>query len=200
MSLTIDLSQELTEGQVVLQSPRLSHNEFARFCERNPEVKAELSAAGELILMAPTGGETGNRNAKLARFLDEWTETNGTGVAFDSSTMFVLPSGAERSPDSAWVRRDRWDALTPDEREAFVPLCPDFVIELMSRTDRLRDARAKMDEWIANGVRLAWLIDRRNRRVYVYRPGTLTEEQDNPAELSGDPELPGFVLRMDRIF
>jgi Uma2 family endonuclease len=200
MHLTIHLGDALEEGQAILRLPRISHDDFQEFCQRNPDLKVELNTAGELVLMAPTGGETGNRNIKILRYLDEWSDENGTGLAFDSSTMFVLPSGAERSPDAAWVRRERWEELTPQQRESFVPLCPDFIVELLSPSNRLADTQRKMEEYIANGAQLGWLIDRRTRTVYVYRPQQSAQILNDPAVVSGDPELPGFSLRMERIF
>lgn len=158
MTLTIDLGDLLAEGHATLRLPRISQDKFWKFCQRNPELNVELSADGDLIFYPPTGGGTGNRNSHITRYLDEWAETDGSGIAFDSSTMFVLPNGANRSPDAAWVRADCWNALTTDEQEAFVPLCPDFVIELMSPSDRLGETQAKMDEYLANGVRLGWLF------------------------------------------
>jgi Uma2 family endonuclease len=150
--------------------------------------------------MPPAGGESGSRNAEIVRQLGNWTMGNGTGVLFDSSSGFTLPNGALRSPDAAWVRRDRLAALSAAERERFLPLCPDFVVELMSPSDSLTETQAKMDEYLANGARLGWLIDRKNRRVLVYRPDQLFETLDDSAQISGDPVLPGFVLDLNPIF
>jgi Uma2 family endonuclease len=130
----------------------------------------------------------------------QWAEQDGTGEGFDSSTRFRLPNGAERGPDLAWVRRERLDELTADEAERFLPLCPDFVLELRSPTDRLAPLQAKMQEWLDNGAQLGWLIDPQNRRISVYRPGVPVEMLEEPETLSGDPVLPGFVLDVQAIF
>jgi Uma2 family endonuclease len=183
-----------------LQAVRLTQEQFARLCQENPDLRFELTAQQELVIMSPTGSKTGRRNSRLTRHLDFWAETDGSGIAFDSSTMFTLPNGAIRSPDASWVRRERWDMLTEDQQEGFAPLCPDFVVELRSRTDRLSDLHDKMQEYIGNGARLGWLIDPIDKRVYVYRPDQPVGSLDNPATLSGDPVLPGFVLYVQELW
>jgi len=177
-----------------VQETKLTEEQFVRLCEENPDLRIELTAQGELVIMPPTGLETGPRNSRLTRRVDEWTEANGTGIAFDSSTMFTLPNGATRSPDAAWVRRARWDTLPATERAGFGLLCPDFVVELRSPTDRLADLQEKMQEYIANGALLGWLIDPVAQRVYIYRPGQAVEQLDDPPTVSGDPVLPRFLL------
>jgi Uma2 family endonuclease len=183
-----------------VQAIKLTNEQFARLCQENPDLRLELTAQQELVIMSPTGSRTGRRNSRLTRHLDVWAETDGSGVAFDSSTMFTLPNGAIRSPDASWVRRARWDALTEDQQEGFAPLCPDFVVELRSRTDRLSDLHDKMQEYIDNGARLGWLIDPIDKRVYVYRPSQPVESLDNPATLSGDPVLLGFMLPVHELW
>ena len=168
--------------------------EFEQLCRDNPEVRMELTAKGELILMPPTGSKTGALNFKINRQFGIWVEANGTGIGFDSSTGFVLPNGARRSPDASWVKQERWDALTEEEQEGFAPLCPDFVIELRSRSDNLPPLEDKMLEYIANGAQMAWLIDPLRKRVYIYRPNRNAEILEDPETVSGDPELPGFKL------
>src|SRR5262249_4391081 len=148
----------------------MTGDELFEFCSANAELQIERSADGEIIIMPPTGAETGRRNAEITAQLVTWAKRDGRGVAFDSSTGFLLPNGAERSPDAAWVARRRWDALTAEERERFAPLCPDFVLELRSPNDALEDMKTKMVEYMACGARLGWLIDPEERRVHVYRP------------------------------
>lgn len=177
----------------------LSNEQFYQLCRVNPEVKFERTAQGELIIMPPTGGETGNRNIKLSARLEIWAERDGTGLAFDSSTMFQLPNGAHRSPDAAWVRLDRWQALTPSEKETFSPICPDFVVELCSPSDSLKAIQAKMQEYLENGSQLGWLIDPKGQQVEIYRPGDAQEVLQSPATLSGEAVLPGFVLDLRQI-
>lgn len=178
----------------------LTDEQFFRLCQDNPELRFELTAQGELIVMPPTGSETGWRNSKFNQRLANWTEVNGEGLAFDSSTGFILSNGAKRSPDAAWVRRERWRALTPEQRREFAPLCPDFVMELRSPTDSLFALQEKMQEYIDNGARLGWLIDPIEKRVFVYRPGQPAEALDNPTSLEGDPVLPGFVLSVQELW
>ena len=127
----------------------------------------------------------------------DWAKKDGTGISFDSSTGFRLPNGAIRSPDASWVKPERWQTLTLEQRRGFAPLCPDFVLELRSATDQLSALQAKMQEYIDNGARLGWLIDPSERRVYIYRPGLPMEQQNDPSTLSGDPVLPGFVFHLN---
>ena len=169
-------------------------------CAANPDLRIERDADGELIFIAPTGGETGARNARITAQLVAWADRDGTGVAFDSSAGFVLPNGAERAPDAAWVKTARWQALTDEQRRRLVPLCPDFVVELMSPSDDLADQQAKLAEYVANGAHLGWLIDPGRRQVHIYRPGRPPEVVDAPAELRGEPELPGLCLDFRRIW
>lgn len=193
----VDLPEVAPGFRLVLRGgplfQRLSAEEFYDFCQANPFWQLECTATGDLIIMAPTGGETGQRNFNLTWQFGGWVAENGTGLGFDSSTLFMLPNGAKRSPDMSWVRRERWEALTPAQREMLPPLCPDFVVELRSRTDRLAVLQAKMQEYLANGAQLGWLIDPYARHVYIYRPGQAPERLDDPATLSGEAVLPGFT-------
>jgi Uma2 family endonuclease len=172
----------------------LSDGQFYELCRDNPDMQFEQTATGALVIMSPTGGETGNRNFSLLGQLWAWVEADGTGLGFDSSTVFKLPSGAKRSPDAAWVKRDRWEALTPREQEGFPPIAPDFVIELRSATDDLEDLRLKMREYMDNGVRLGWLLNPQDHQAEIYRPGQAVEILQNPATLSGETVLPGFSM------
>ena len=177
----------------------LTHEQFRELCQFNPDLKLERTSEGELIVMPPTGWESGNRNIKLAARLQNWTETDGTGIAFDSSTGFILPSGAIRSPDAAWVASARLTALDPDP-ESFLPLAPDFVIELRSASDRLKPLQDKMQEYLDNGVRLGWLLNPKDRTVEIYRMGKGIEVLQSLTEVSGEDVLPGFVLSLEGIF
>jgi Uma2 family endonuclease len=180
---------------------KMSEQEFYEFCQLNPDLRLELTSEGDLIIMTPTGGKTGLRNAILITRLTTWTLEDKSGRAFDSSTVFTLPNGAKRSPDFAWVSNERWDVLTEEEQERFPPLCPDFVVELRSRTDTLKNLRQKMVEYRANGARLGWLIDPQERRVYVYRPGAAAVEAlDDPRTVSGEPLLRGLELELQEIW
>lgn len=200
MSQTVLTSEPYDPFTLNICSLSLTDEQFLRLCQENPEMRLELNARGELVIMPPTGSKTGLRNSVLNYSLVAWSITEGTGVAFDSSTLFALPNGARRSPDAAWVRRERWNMLTEDQQEGPAPLCPDFVVELRSRTDRLSILREKMQEYIGNGARLGWLIDPSEKRVYVYRPGQPVETLDDPATVSGEPELPGFVLNVRELW
>lgn len=179
---------------------RLTEEEFLEFCRLNSELRIERTRAGDLLIMPPATGDGSYRNQRLSVQLGNWSERDGTGVDFDSSAGFLLPNGAMRSPDAAWVKRERWEALSPQEQDSFAPLVPDFVAELRSKTDRLSDLRAKMREYIQCGVRLAWLIDPKARRVEIYRPGQKPVLLEKPATLSGDPELAGFVVDLAKIW
>ncbi|MGB0562914.1 MAG: Uma2 family endonuclease [Spirulinaceae cyanobacterium] len=180
---------------------RVTPAQFADLAAANRELRLERTATGELIVNPPTGGITGKRNQSIGTQLGVWFEANETlGEVFDSSTGFELPNGANRSPDAAWVRQDRWNALTPEQREGFIPLCPDFAVELRSKTDTLKGLRAKMAEYIKNGTQLGWLIDPKNKRVEVYRPEQAVEVLERPSTLSGEAVLPGFALTLKRIW
>jgi Uma2 family endonuclease len=178
----------------------LTEDEFFAFCQLNRDVRLERTAGGELIVMPPAGGETSDRNAEITMQLRMWAKRDRTGTAFDSSGGFRLPNGAVRSPDASWVRRERLAALTAEEREKFPPLCPDFALELRSPSDRLDVVMAKMDEYLANGAQLGWLLDPQSRRAWVYRPGAPPRELAAPDQLAGDPVLPGFVLDLREIW
>jgi len=179
---------------------KMTDDEFFALCQLNRDLRLERNAEGDIKVMPPTGGETGNRNAEITGQLVIWTKQDGTGAAFDSSTGFKLPNGADRSPDAAWVQKSRLAVLTQEEKEKFLPLCPDFAIELLSPSDELEEVKAKMDEYIENGARLGWLLEPRSRRVYVYRPGESVIMIENTGQISGDPELPGFVLNLREIW
>ena len=177
----------------------LSHEQFWELSLTNRDVRLELTAQGKLIVMPPTGWESGKRNMKIGSRLNVWSEMDGTGVAFDSSTGFILPNGAVRSPDAAWVKQDRLDALKPDP-EKFLPLAPDFVIELRSASDSAKDIRDKMQEYTENGVRLGWFLNAKDKEVEIYRLGQEVEVLQSPVSLSGEDVLPGFVLELKKIF
>lgn len=179
---------------------KITDDDFFEFCQLNRGWRIERTSNGEVIAMPPVGGSSGNVAFNLGGAFWAWAESDGSGVGFSPSTGFILPNGAERSPDLAWVVRSRWDALTPEQQERFPPLCPDFVAEIRSRTDSLADLQAKMVEYLDNGARLGWLIDPRERTVYVYRPGVPVERIENPATVSGDPVLPGCVLPIERLW
>jgi Uma2 family endonuclease len=181
---------------VDLRSITVTPVQFEQLCHDNPDLRLELTARGELIVMPPTGSRTGIRNSILTSRVRQWAEREGTGVSFDSSAGFTLPDGAIRSPDASWVRRERWESLTKEDQEGFAPLCPDLVIELRSPTDRLTDIKEKMAEYIENGARLGFLIDPFERRVHIYRPSKDTEVVDDAEGIVGEPELPGFVLSL----
>ncbi|MEB3148846.1 MAG: Uma2 family endonuclease [Sphaerospermopsis sp.] len=179
---------------------KLTSEQFYQLCQANPDLKLERNTQGELIVMPPTGGETGRSNVNLILQVAKWNEQNQLGEVFDSSTGFTLPSGADRSPDVSWVEKSRWDALSKQEREKFIPLCPDFVIEIMSPSDNLKKLQNKMQEYIENGCRLGWLINRKKQEVEIYRPGKEVEVLKLPQTISGEDISPGFVLKMDKIW
>ena len=178
----------------------LTDEQLYQLCQTNRDVKFERTAAGELIVMPPTGGETGDRNAEITFQLRAWNKRTELGKTFDSSTGFKLPNGANRSPDAAWIRLERWEGLTPEQRRKFPPLAPDFVVELRSATDDLKPLQDKMQEYRDNGVRLGFLIDPQNQRVEIYRPGRDVEVLESPTSLSGENLLPGFVLDLSQIW
>ncbi|MBC7931427.1 MAG: Uma2 family endonuclease [Rubrivivax sp.] len=172
----------------------MSADEFYDFCMLNRDLNLELTSEGDLIIMPPTGMKTGNRNFKLSVSFGAWAEKDGTGLGFDSSSLFSLPNGAKRSPDLCWIRKERWEALTEKEQERFSPICPDFVAELRSPSDSLKRLQKKMEEYVQNGAQLGWLIDPLKKKIYVYRPRVAVEILDDPQTVSGESVLPGFVL------
>lgn len=177
----------------------LTDKRFEQLCASNHELRLERTAAGDLVVMAPAGSDSSRRNIKLTARLETWSEMDGTGVAFESSAGFTLPNRAIRSPDAAWVRKERWEALNAEEQQRFSPLCPDFVAELRSPTDRVEVLREKLREYIENGTRLGWLIDPQARTVEIYRPSQPVEQRQEPRTLSGEDVLPGFVLDLEGI-
>ncbi|NER19618.1 MAG: Uma2 family endonuclease [Symploca sp. SIO1C2] len=178
----------------------LTDDQFYQLCQNNNNLRFERTATGELIILPPVGGETSNRNGKLTQQLFNWTDSDGTGIAFDSSGGFKLPNGSDRSPDAAWVTLERWNTLTPEQKTRFAPLCPDFVVELLSPSDSLKDTQEKMKEYRDNGARLGWLINRRSRQVEIYRLGQDVEVIKSPTTLSGEMILPGFILNLEPIW
>lgn len=175
--------------------------QFTAIAAANQDLRLERTANGELIVNPPTGGESSRRNISITAQLWNWTENHPElGVAFESSGGFSLPQGSTRAPDASWVSRDRWEALTPSEKEGFAPLCPDFVVELRSKTDSLFTLQEKMQEYIDNGARLGWLIDPQNRRVEIYRPQGKVESLEQPETLSGEDVLPGFTLSLTSVW
>ncbi|MEA5418424.1 Uma2 family endonuclease [Spirulina sp. CCNP1310] len=180
---------------------QVTASQFADLAQANRDLHLERNANGALIMTPPTGGETGRRNLKIGYYLVKWLmEEGGSGVAFDSSTGFILPNGAHRSPDVAWLAPDRWDRLTAAQRQGFIPLCPDFVIELRSASDRLPTLQAKLQEYLNNGTQLGWLIDPQHQQVEIYRRGQGVEVQITPQTLSGEVVLPGFTLPLGEIW
>ena len=189
LELPLDVTLQVTQQQ------------FETIAFVNRDLRIERSAAGELIVNPPTGGETGHRNIKIAYFLVKWIEEQGgTGVPFDSSTGFQLPNGADRSPDASWLTSEHWAALSPEQRQGFIPSCPDFVIELRSPSDSLLKLQNKMQEYMDNGASLGWLINPQNKQVEIYRSGQQKETLENPETLSGEHILPGFILDLKRVW
>ncbi|MBD2119388.1 Uma2 family endonuclease [Trichocoleus sp. FACHB-262] len=178
----------------------ITDEQFYELCQANPDVKLERSVAGELIVMAPTGGETGSYNSEINADFVIWNRQTRLGKVFDSSTCFKLPQGGDRSPDVAWVALERWNALSPEQQRKFPPIAPDFVLELLSPTDSFEKTQAKMQEYMRSGVRLGWLIDRDNRRIEIYRTSEPVEVLAAPNQLSGEDVLPGFVLNLEIVW
>ncbi len=187
---TIDLSSVI----------QLTREEFIKICAANPEMKLERTAKGELIVMSPTGGETGSFNSDLNGELYVWNCATKQGKTFDSSTGFSLPKGSDRSPDASWISLAKWESLSLSQRKGFLPLCPEFLIELLSSSDSWKQGQAKMEEYMDNGCLLGWLIDPKHKRVAIYRQGQSVEILDNPKILSGEDILPNFVLEIGAMF
>ncbi len=180
--------------------PSMDNDRLYNFCVYNPELKIERNHKGDLLIMAPTGGETGNRNSKITKKLAIYEDKNPSGLSFDSSTGFLLPNKAIRSPDASWISADRWNALRPEERKKFVPLAPDFLIELLSESDELAFAQLKMQEWMENGVRLAWLLDPFQKTSYIYKQNRELEIISGMGTLNGEDVLPDFELDLSGIY
>lgn len=179
---------------------KLTDEQFFELCQENENIRLERTAKGELIIMSPAGGETSNRNAGLTAQIWIWNQRNKLGKVFDSSGGFKLPNGANRAPDASWVKLERWDALTPEQKKKFPPICPDFVVELMSPSDSLKETQDKMKEYRDNGAVLGWLINRKSRQVEVYRPNQEVEILQSPTTVSSEDILPGFVLSLESIW
>ncbi|MGJ5631422.1 Uma2 family endonuclease [Nostoc sp. CALU 1950] len=189
---------------LVLQIPssmQMTDEQFFEFCQVNRDLRIERNKFGELVIMPPTGSETGNREVNISGQLWVWSEQDGTGITFSSSTGFKLSTGAERSPDASWIKLERWNALSPKQQEKFAPICPDFVVELKSPSDNLQTLKEKMEEYMNEpGIQLGWLIDRKQHKVYIYRPGLPEECLENPVTVSGESVLPGFILNMSKVW
>jgi Uma2 family endonuclease len=199
--VTLNIGNALEMGNVSLRLPQMSPDEFAEFCQRNPDLNVELSADGAITLMASASAKTDLLNTEILLDLGIWNRSlQKRGYVFGPSAGFRLPNNAVRSPDAAWLSAEQWEEVFEGEQETFPEICPHFVLELMSPSDRLSVMLTKMEEYIENGAKLGWLIYRKRRQVYVFRPGQPMEIMDSPTTISGDPELPGFVLTMKPIF
>lgn len=182
-------------------SPEMSADDyFEAVCAANPEMRIERLSSGEIVIMAPTGFETGYKNNEISGQLRDWARRDGRGLAADSSTEYALPNTARRSPDASWVAKDRLALLSREEKRGFLPLCPDFIIELRSPSDSIRELRTKMREWIEQGAQLGWLIDPETRTVEIYRPNVAAETLDQPAAVQGDGPVTGFVLDLAEVW
>jgi len=194
-----------TEGMTALTLPlkvdlkdvHFTDEQFYQLCINNPELIVERDSKGTLIVMAPVGGDSGNREADYITDLSIWNRQSGLGKVFSSSALFKLPGGGDRSPDAAWVKLSRWQALTPEQRQKFPPIAPDFVIELRSRTDSLKPLQEKMQEYMASGVQLGWMFNPQDQQVEIYRQGQEKEVRSLPTQLSGEAILPGFELQVE---
>lgn len=178
----------------------MSDEEFLRFCAANEPLRFEREPNGEILVMTPPGNRTGRSNAYIVYALGEWSQADGRGYYFDSSTGFTLPDGSMRSPDAAWIQATRWDALSEEDKDRFSPIAPDFVIELRSHGDRLSSLRSKMEQWIANGVQVGWLIDPVEREVTIYRSGAEPEQHSHPTSVQGTGPIAGFELIFARVW
>jgi Uma2 family endonuclease len=194
----------MLSSPIVFQLPssiKMTDEQFFDFCQVNRNLRIERNKFGEISIMSPAGSETGNREFNIAVQLGVWAEKDGTGIGFSSSTGFKLSTGADRSPDASWIKLERWNTITPEQQKKFAPICPDFVIELRSASDNLQPLKEKMIEYMEEpGIQLGLLIDRKHRRVYIYRPGQPEECLENPETVNCDPVLPGFVLNMAKIW
>jgi len=197
-----ELEYPIPSELIALTHECVTPEQFERLCgeSRYRELRLELTSTGELIVMPPTGSETGRQNFNLTSQLGAWFRQYGSGKCFGANAGFTLPNGAIRSPDASWIKRERWDSLTAQQKKTFSPICPDFVIELRSASNTLTELHLKMLEYIENGASLGWLIDPFKRQVYVYRPNEDVVVLDNPETVSGDPLLPGFKLNLTEVW
>jgi Uma2 family endonuclease len=200
--MTLSKISDSNEHLVLQISPvwEMSADSFFDFCQLNSHLHIERNATGKLIIMSPAGSETGNRNFKLIQQLANWTDRDGSGIGFDSSTGFAFPNGSTRSPDASWIKLTKWNSLSAQQKTKFAPICPDFVVELRSPSDNLKMLQDKMQEYIDNGVSLGWLIDRTTRQVYIYTPDSEVKSLDNPQIINGEPILLGFTLDLAKIW
>lgn len=198
---TLDFRFDLFPIVLKINTKSWSDQKFYDFCQAHEDLRFETDSEGDLIIMPPTTIETSRKNNKLNIRLGIWAEKDGTGESFESNGMFTLPNGAKKSPDAFWILKERYWALSENERaEKFAAVVPDFVLELRSKSDRLRPLQAKMREYIENGVRLGWLIDPIKKRVHIYRSNGAVEILENPSKISGENVLPGFELDLAEIF
>lgn len=191
-SLSVDVSS-------IMPQTKMTTAQFYAFCQANRDLRIERTAEGEVIVMPPAFSDTGNRNAKISQQLANWSDRDETGESFDSSAGFTLPNGATRSPDASWIKSQRWNALT-EKKASFAPICPNFVVELKSSSDTLIGLQDKMQEYIDNGVLLGLLIDRKKKKVHVYRSNCEIDILDAPDSVSCSPELSGFALQMKKLW
>ncbi|MEM1254669.1 MAG: Uma2 family endonuclease [Cyanobacteria bacterium P01_H01_bin.21] len=185
---------------LAIQLPGMTHQDFVEFCLANRELRIERTASGDIIVTPPAFSDTSHSNGRLIQQLFNWADQDGTGIVFESSGGFTLPNGATRSPDAAWILLERWNTLTPEQQASFAPICPDFAIELRSASDTLKSLQTKMQEYLDNGLRLGFLIDRKTKTVYFYRPDKAVTILENPTVVDGNPELPGLTLTMKPIW
>jgi len=185
---------------IALTHESVTPEQFEELCREYRKLRLELTSTGELIVMPPTGAETGRQNFNLISQLAAWFGQHGSGVCFGNTAGFILPNGAIRAPDASWIEGEKWDSLTNQQKKRFGPWCPDFVVELSSPSDRLSELRNKMVEYMENGASLGWLIDPIKRQVYVYKPNEETVVLENPETVSGDPLLPGFKLDLAELW
>ncbi|MTJ31153.1 Uma2 family endonuclease [Aphanizomenon sp. UHCC 0183] len=187
----------ITPLKLNFNTVNFTDEQFYQLCQKNSDLKFERTSTGELIIMPPMGGESGNREAEFIIDLGIWNRQTGLGYTFSSSTIFKLPNGSDRSPDAAWIKKERWEALTPEQKRKFPPIAPDFVIELRSATDDLKTLRQKMQEYMDAGVQMGWLINPQQQQIEIYRLGKDAELRNLPTELLGEETLPGFSLSLD---
>ena len=200
MAHNLTQADELIPPELIGLSQPVTLKQFEQLCSKYRDLRLELTSTGELIVMPPTGSLTGRRSIDLTSQLAAWCREDESGVCFGTDTGFTLPNGAIRGPDASWVRREKWDSLTHEQKERFAPICLDFTVEVRSPSDNLTELYLKMFEYLENGTSLGWLIDPFKRQVYVYRPDQETVVLDNPESVSGDPLLPGFKLNLTRLW